>query len=66
MFIQAMAGVDVDPDVELVVENGPAGENNPELENKDVGGGERIMSTSVRYFNFVRAILISLQLLLFE
>ena len=65
MFIQATAGVDVDPD-ELAVENGPAGENNPELENKDVGGGERIMSTSVRYFNFVRAILISLQLLLFE
>ena len=64
MFIQATAGVDVDPD-ELAVENGPAGENNPELENKD-GGGERIMSKSVRYFNFVRAILISLQLLLFE
>ena len=39
MFIQATAGVDVDPD-ELAVENGPAGENNPELENKDVGGGE--------------------------
>ena len=38
MFIQATAGVDVDPD-ELAVENGPAGENNPELENKDVGGG---------------------------
>ena len=60
MFIQATAGVDVDPD-ELAVENGPAGENNPELENKDVGGGN-----SVRYFNFFRAILISLQLLLFE
>ena len=65
MFIQATAGVDVDPD-ELAVENGPSGENKPERENKDVGGGERIMSTSVRYFNFVRAILISLQLLLFE
>ena len=62
MFIQATAGVDVDPD-ELAVENGPAGENNPELENMEVGGNN---VNECRYFNFFRAILISLQLLLFE
>ena len=37
MFIQAATGADVGPD-ELAVENGPASENNSELENMEVGG----------------------------
>ena len=58
MFIQAMAGAaEVGPD-DLAVENGPdlVGENNPELENMEVGGGDNVNECKILHFfsfNFI-------------
>ena len=53
MFIQAVAGADAGPD-EIAVENDPdLGENYPELENMEEGGGINVTECKIlQFFSF--------------